>query len=323
MKNDHDIRRRDFLARVAATGMLEGAGVAGAAFSAFPVQSPCPLIDTHVYLFQWPFRRLPNDEPAALASHLKSRGVTAAWAGSFEAVFRRDMASANGRLWEECERHGRDFFTPCGTVDPTMPDWQEDFRKCLEDFRMRIIRLFPAYHGYGLDTPEFGQLLHLAERSGVGVQIVLEMEDIRAQHPLLTVKPVDAAPLSRWLNAFPGLRIMLLNCHRAATAPDLAKLFSAGRVYADLGMLEGMAGLERLAAILPERRICFGSFAPMFYLESALLKLTESQLSHDSVRAICRDSAAEFLEKEAPRSKASESEGEPSTHPSFLGNLGI
>ncbi len=307
MKYDHGIRRRDFLACVAATGMLEGAGVSGIDFSAFPMQPPCPLIDTHVYLFQWPFRRLPNDDPAALASHLKSRGVTAAWAGSFEAVFHRDIASANSRLWEECERHGRDFLTPCGTVDPTIPDWQEDFRKCREDFRMRIIRVFPAYHGYGLDAPEFGQLLDLAQRSGIGVQIVLEMEDIRAQHPLLIVKPVNATPLLRWLDTFPGLRIMLLNCHRAVAAPDLAKLCSAGRVYADLGMLEGVAGLERPAAILSQRRLCFGSFAPMFYFESALLKLMESQLNQDSVRAVCHESAAEFLENAAPGPKAAAS----------------
>ena len=37
------------------------------------------LIDTHVYLSRWPYRRVPGDETPDLVRQLRQRGVTSAW----------------------------------------------------------------------------------------------------------------------------------------------------------------------------------------------------------------------------------------------------
>ena len=50
------------------------------------------MIDTNVHLFQWPFRRLPADDPDEFVLKLKARGVEQAWAGSFEALLNRDVS---------------------------------------------------------------------------------------------------------------------------------------------------------------------------------------------------------------------------------------
>ncbi|MCB1086587.1 MAG: hypothetical protein KDM63_06050, partial [Verrucomicrobiae bacterium] len=62
------------------------------------------ILDSNLSLFHWPFRRLPLDETETLIAKLRALGVTKALAGSFEAIFHRDLASANGRLAEECAR---------------------------------------------------------------------------------------------------------------------------------------------------------------------------------------------------------------------------
>jgi predicted TIM-barrel fold metal-dependent hydrolase len=56
-------------------------------------------------------------------------------------------------------------------------------------------------------------------------------------------------------------------------------------------MLEGMAGIETLLAELPAERLVFGSYAPVFYFESAKLKLHESDLDEKQLKAISRENA--------------------------------
>ncbi len=253
------------------------------------------MIDTNVYLSRWPARRLPYDETPKLVEKLKASGVTQAWAGSFDALLHRDIGGFNARLAAECREHGDGMLIPFGTVNPTLPDWEEDLRRCHELHKMFGIRLHPNYHGYKLDEPRVAVLLEQAAARGLLVQIVLRMEDPRTQHELLTVVDVDPTPLLERLPTLPKLRLQLLNALNVLRADALDKLLAAGQVFVETASLEGIGGLANLLKHVPHDRILFGSHAPFFAWESAQLKLQESALAGVQREAIERGNAEKLL----------------------------
>ncbi len=243
------------------------------------------MIDTNVYLSRWPFRRLPGDDTAGLVSKLKAVGVTQAWAGSFDALLHRDTGGVNLRLKQECSRLGAGLLEPVGTVNPAQPDWEEDLRRCQERYSMKAIRLHPNYHGYGLDGAAVKQLLFEAARRKLLVQVAVQMEDERTQHPLLRVAPVSLKPLAAALRAAKGVRVQILN-HMRLAPEELKELAAAGDVCFDFAMVEGVHGLARLMKTIPVERIAFGSYYPFFLIESALGKVKEASATEQQMRSI-------------------------------------
>lgn len=255
------------------------------------------MIDTNVSLFRWPFRRLIGDDPAELVARLRKKGVTQAWAASFEGLFCRDVAGVNARLAAACREHGRNFLVPFGCVNPKLPGWQEDLRRCHEIHRMPGIRLHPNYHGYTLADPAFVELVRLAASRGLLVQIALSMEDPRTQFPLMQVPPVDPTPLADLLPRIPKLRLVLLNAGYwgGATTQHISAIKEAGSVWFDIAMNERVGGLARLVEQTSSARVVFGSHYPFFYFESALLKVRAAGLPRSQELAITEGNARALL----------------------------
>ena len=63
-------------------------------------------------------------------------------------------------------------------------------------YHMAGLRLYPAYHGYTLDHPEFARLLAEAAKRSMLVQIALRMEDERVHHVAINVPLVNVSALS-------------------------------------------------------------------------------------------------------------------------------
>ncbi len=275
--------RRGFLQMAAAA---TGIGPLAATYGGRTAATPGGLIDVNTYLSRWPLRHLLGEDTAELVSRLRRHGVVQAWVGSVDGLLHRDIAGVNARLADECRRHGDGLLVPFGSVNPKLPDWQDDLRRCVEEHRMPGIRLHPNYHGYRLDDPDFARLLRLAAERGLIVQLALIMEDERTMHPLLRVEPPSVTGLAALLKQTPGLRLVLLNSQRALSGRALADLLATGEVYAEIAMLEGVGGVGNLLAQVPVNRVLFGSFTPLFYFDSALLKLQESPLSDEQLGAI-------------------------------------
>lgn len=253
------------------------------------------IIDVNVHLSRWPFRRLACDEVSKLVEKLHRSGVSQAWAGSFDGIFHKDVGAANARLAADCRKARPGMLIPFGTVNPTLPAWPEDLRRCDEEHKMPGIRLYPGYHGYALGDPAFSELLELADDRGLIVQLVVRMEDTRMQPPLMRVPDVDLKPLPELMAAHPKLPMVLLNALKTVQGDSLAALIGSGQVYVEISMLEGVEGISNLFPRVPADRILFGSHLPLFILESALLKLQESELQSAQIDAITHGNAERLV----------------------------
>jgi predicted TIM-barrel fold metal-dependent hydrolase len=312
------IHRRNFLkgSFVAAAGLASPAlrAAANQAVPAGAAASPEPaIIDTNVCLFEWPYRRLKyGDNTPALVAKLQQHGIKEAWAGSYEALFHKNINAVNARLAEECQTHGKGFLRPFGTVNPSWPDWEEDLRRCHEVYRMPGVRIFPLYQHIRLDTPEFAQFIAAAGRRGMIVQIVGDMDDNRIHHPSLTVINLDVDGLIAALTASPGTRVELVHATNQFNGAKRTRVVQETQAFFDISRFEGDGILAQVLGVdqplgalregrVPVERLLFGSHAPYFPVEASVMRLFESPLSLDQMVAIMEGNARRFL----PASKTS------------------
>jgi hypothetical protein len=254
------------------------------------------VIDTHVYLGRWPFRCLAGDEPSKLVANLRRHQVSRAWAGSFDALFHKDVHGANLRLVETCRHEGDGVLVPFGAVNPVLPDWEEDLRRCHEHFKMPGIRLHPNYHGYTLDDPRFARLLELAAARKLVVQLVTWMSDER--HAFLNphVPQVELAPLAAIVNPLRGLHLLVTNGCRTLKIRSLRALVPRLQVCFDFSRIASADKLRDLVELVSADRIVIGSASPLADFEATLLRMRQAKLSAAQTRAICHGTAQRMVE---------------------------
>jgi len=298
------IDRRDFLKASLLAGAAASLASPGpTAFAASAGSSP-GIIDTNVNLFQWPFRRLKYADTSALVAKLKKHRIIEAWAGSFEALFHKDLSGVNERLAAECRERGAGLLKPFGSVNLAWPDWEDDVRRCHENLRMPGLRIYPGYQPFDLAHPGIKRLLALTRERGLLLQIAFGMEDPRVHHPALQLVPVTVAPLLAALKAEPKAKVQLLHFVGRPLGADLRQLttqtsatieFSRWESNGVVGKLTGTAPGSQGAPAVPIDRVLFGSHAPYFPVETAILKLIESPFSQDQLTAMMQGNARRLL----------------------------
>ena len=300
------VNRREFLKAsllAGAAASIPAARLQGQSASLSGPSVAGGIVDTNVNLFDWPFRKLKYGDTEALVAKLKKHRVVEAWAGSFEALFHKAIAGVNERLAEECRGKGAGFLRPFGTVNLAWADWEDDVRRCHEVFRMPGIRIYPGYQPFDLGHPDLKRLVAAARERGLLLQIVFGLEDTRVHHPIINVGTVVATPLVPILKAEPKAKVQLLHFSGNVQGSDLRSLMTETSATIDISRWEGNGAIGRMIgtapnqpqARVPVERVMFGSHAPYFPMETALLKLVESPASADQLHAIMQGNARRVL----------------------------
>lgn len=310
MANSKNFSRRKFISTISGGSLVAGIAATLPVLGNMSHDSPVSrdsnpdIIDTNVNLFRWPFRRMKYGETKSLIAKLRHHRITKAWAGNFEALFSKSINEVNSRLAHECRVYGEGVLIPFGTVNLAWPDWEEDLRRCHEVHKMPGIRLYPTYQTFDLSHVAFPRFMKLATDRGLIIQIVGDMEDSRVHHPIVLTRELSFDPLVDIMKNIPRAKVQLLNWNERVNRDLLKKLMSETSVVLDISWLESTGALGRLIegnswsgpeTPVPVERLLFGSHAPYFPVESSIIKLFESPLTLEQMKAVMNVNASRFM----------------------------
>lgn len=249
------------------------------------------ITDTHIYLGHWPHQTLTSDNPTKLVAQLRESGVSQAWTGNFDGLFHKDVAAVNDRLAASCAQLGDGMLIPFGTINPNLPDWEDDIRRCHESFHMPGVRLHPNYHGYRLDDPRFSRILELTAARGLIVQIVAWVEDER--HFLLSplTTNVDLKPLADKAAAFPTAKILVSGSDSSKDAETLGRLSRHKQLYFDCTRAKDSLDIRRLVGAATVDQVVFGSGASLHDLGLSVARLQAAKLSDSDWKLVTSKNA--------------------------------
>ena len=252
------------------------------------------IIDANANLGHWPFRRMSCSDPAGLLERLRRVKIDAAWLVSLDAVLYKNCHAANAPLAEAVADH--DALTPIATINPTFPGWERDLAECVEKLSYRGARTYPNYQQYTLDQAEFAALLEAADALGIFVSVAVRMTDERHHHPLCMVRPVDLGPLPEAAAAYPSVPILVVNASNGDLAPLADSTREMSNLCFEMSHLEGVAGVATLGRQLGLDRVLFGTHAPYYLPESAVLKVTrECEFTPEELDGILHGNAERLL----------------------------
>jgi predicted TIM-barrel fold metal-dependent hydrolase len=286
--------RRQFFERAIAATAAGGLARVGAAEETAASPRIEGFVDTHVYIGNWPHASLPA-EPIQLAALLRQNRVSQAWVSSFDGLFHKDIAAVNQRLAEGCGRQSDGSLIPFGAVNPALPDWEDDIRRCHEQFHMPGIRLHPNYHGYTLDDSRFARLLDLAAKRKLIVQLVAWLDDARRKLLTPSVAQVDLKPLANVVAKLPQLRLVIAGGARSDDDELARNIQPLKHVYFDCARLDDADSMTKLVNSQSAERIIFGSAAPLRSIEPVRQRLQNAALQDYQRKAIAVDVATRLI----------------------------
>jgi predicted TIM-barrel fold metal-dependent hydrolase len=252
------------------------------------------IIDANANLGNWPFRRMQYNSPGSLLQRLARVGITHAWVASLDAVMYKDCHAANAPLAEATAAH--EVLLPLATINPSFPGWERDLAECAEELGFRAVRTYPNYQQYSLGDPAFDELLAAAEELSFFVSVAVRMTDERHHHPLCQVPPTDLKPLPEAAAAHPNLSILVVNANNSDLTPLIEPTRDLQNLFFDLSRIESAGGVEKLGRQLGLDRLLFGTHAPYYLPESAMLKVTrECEFTSEELDAILHGNAERLL----------------------------
>jgi predicted TIM-barrel fold metal-dependent hydrolase len=96
--------------------------------------------------------------------------------------------------------------------------------------------------------------------------------------------------------ATPKARVLLLNSGKVLETAVGARLAVTPGVYFDIARIEAAGSVGRHLRRLPAGRLVFGTHAPLFIYESAVIKLYESSLTAAETRALLEENPRRLLQ---------------------------
>lgn len=258
------------------------------------------LVDINAHVGHWPFQQLQYNTCQKLLQRMDRFGVDISVVSNLNGVFYKNVQSANEELFSEIgsSKKFAQRFIPFAIINPLYAGWKEDLATCHGKMGMKGVRIYPAYHDYGVSDPACIELVKRARDLGMPVALTLRMVDNR-QRSWLDIQHEwalkDALPLVREV---PDAKYLILNVANGAQLgkedADVLKnadvlMDTSGRALANPGELLKIYGSDKFA---------FGTHAPIHDYLTGLLRIEsmrEAEADHQVKEMMRSGNAKRFL----------------------------
>ena len=156
------------------------------------------------------------------------------------------------------------------------------------------VKILPSYHSYSLAGANVAALAaELAERR-LPLLVQMRMEDERVQSPAFRVPPVPVDEVVALARRNPGLSIVALGTY---VAEAVTLLRQTPQVRVEVSFLDGLDVVGTLVRKnrAYARRLLLGSHSPLFYAQSAVLKVQTAEITAAVRQAILGENARKML----------------------------
>ncbi len=231
------------------------------------------IFDINTYIGHYPFRSTTHKTAAELIALMDEFGIDKSAVSSVSGVFYRDVSRGNYELLDEISKYS-DRLIPFCNLNPSYTYVIEDLKK-FKEMGFRGVKLFPATHGYRLDSDESVEVLKLAAELEMPVQLPIYIEDHRQRHPMDINAPINLDEIKNAALLSAKTDFIISNYVSQAFSPILSSLDRSGEFYYDLGRIDNLLQ-DSFTTVLNTAgidHILFGSGAPLQYIGVQLTKL--------------------------------------------------
>ena len=250
--------------------------------------------DVNCLLGHWPFRKLYRNTLEALRQVHAACGIDGGYVSSLESIFYNDPFEGEKDLHAAIRDTN---YRHVMTVNPTLPAFDEDIRRGVEEFGICGVRVYPGYHGYKLSGPETASLIALLRQYRLPLWLTVRLEDDRLNY-ILTPRRVSLMDeIVPFLLATDDLPVLVTNLQAGEILSFGEILASRPNLYFDTAGIKGpVECIEQVVAGIGDRRLIFGSAHPLYALRSSLYQITMAQLPTESKARILTENVAHFVD---------------------------
>ena len=249
--------------------------------------------DLSVYLGRWPFLHLRYAGAAGVRQLLARTGTGQALAVPLQAIFYKDCLDGVLEMIEDIGPESTDLL-PLAVVNPGFPGWERDLQYMVEELRCVGCGVIPNYHGYKVYDPCSESLFRRLAEMGLPALVFIRFRDERSHHWCMQVPSLPVDDVTYVLKAFPELRVAVCNANLLTEGIALAPCF-ADRAQTLLTTAYKSLNLAQVVGQIGAEHVAYGSGAPMYYPESALLQVLDAEIDKDARSLILRQNARAFL----------------------------
>jgi len=163
-------------------------------------------IDVLAFMGEWPDRHSLRANTEDLSKMADRLGLRAICVSHLSSVLGHDTRTGNELLFASTSSDERLWAFPI--VNPLEAGWKEEL-DWAASMGARGVRLVPGYHGYSLREDVIQELVNVARKYKLPVQVCARLQDERLQHRLLRVQAVDLHDLAELITTTNGHPLLI------------------------------------------------------------------------------------------------------------------